>query len=298
MVKVQTMKKRTARICIVILLCAGIFLSVSGTIDSALQHTGIKKLAAANNDYLETSFDHTIQLFMALSAIKLGLAVIEGSQAGVSLGVNATLQVGDVVQAVYDYIHIAWKTVLAGAVILWGIKNLLAATTQYDQLFLTITLVVLLTAVVLGWLAPSRTRLLGLIKEVCGILALVTAMCYLLLPFSLYGASVLSQKITQPAALEAEKSIIAVQKQLDRHNAPESLWSTVENLQAYINTVSGYLQGRLQHITVSIIKIIAGYLFDCIVFPLGLFLLLFWITRTILNALVNPCREYPYRQNP
>ena len=35
----------------------------------------------------------------------------------------------------------------------------------------------------------------------------------------------------------------------------------------------------------SILKLIAGYLFDCLVFPLSLFFLLLWLTRLAVSCL-------------
>ena len=58
---------------------------------------------------------------MILSAIKSGVAVLERSR--VSIAFN--LQVGDIVQSIYDYVDIAWKSALAGCTILFLMRMVL-----------------------------------------------------------------------------------------------------------------------------------------------------------------------------
>jgi hypothetical protein len=55
-----------------------------------------------------------------LSDIKVGLAVVEGTE----IGVRFCIEIDDAVQSVYDYIDVAWRTVLASAAILTWTKYL------------------------------------------------------------------------------------------------------------------------------------------------------------------------------
>jgi hypothetical protein len=49
--------------------------------------------------------------------------------------------------------------------------------------------------------------------------------------------------------------------------------------------MASYLKEKASELTVWILKLIAGYLFDCLVFPLGLFALLVWFTRVMAKGL-------------
>ena len=51
--------------------------------------------------------------------------------------------------------------------------------------------------------------------------------------------------------------------------------------------IAGYLKDKTRELTIWIIKLIAGYVFDCIIFPLGLFLLLFWLTKATAKYLFD-----------
>ena len=101
-------------ILVMLIALGGILLAGTGLLDRAVQYTGLGALESANQHYLEDSYDRALNGFLVLSAVKSGLAVIEGSE----VGIGFSFQVGDLVQSVYDYVNIAWKTVLAGGTVL------------------------------------------------------------------------------------------------------------------------------------------------------------------------------------
>ena len=59
--------------------------------------------------------------FVAVSALKTGLAIIEDS----SVGVGFQLEVGDAVQAVYDYVDFVWEALMYSLLVLGAYKILL-----------------------------------------------------------------------------------------------------------------------------------------------------------------------------
>ena len=88
-----------------------------------------KSCPRTNHRYLDESYDRALEGFLVLSAVKSGLAVIEGSE----VGIGFSLEVGDLVQSVYDYVNIAWKTVLAGGTILLITRLALDGVTLVDH---------------------------------------------------------------------------------------------------------------------------------------------------------------------
>ena len=106
--------KKVIKPCIAFLLFVGIIFAVTGHIDRFLGSFGLAKINQLNEHYLEESFDKAFRGFLVLSAIKSGVAVLEGSEVG--LGFN--LEVGDIVQSIFDYVDTAWKTTLAAATVL------------------------------------------------------------------------------------------------------------------------------------------------------------------------------------
>ena len=64
-------------------LVGGIILSATGHLGNAVNRFGLASISEANEAYLKDSFDKALQGFLALSAIKSSLAVLEGSEVGV-----------------------------------------------------------------------------------------------------------------------------------------------------------------------------------------------------------------------
>ncbi|MBN1327758.1 MAG: hypothetical protein JW996_07395 [Candidatus Cloacimonetes bacterium] len=67
--------------------------------------------------------------FLAVSTIKTTLAIIEGSSVGgevsaVILSADSNIEIGDIVQAPYDFIDFIWKILLLGIIILTVLKML------------------------------------------------------------------------------------------------------------------------------------------------------------------------------
>ena len=110
-------------IVILVLLSAALF-TATGHMDTLINTCGGAVLSEANRTYLDESFDRSMKGFLVLSAIKSGLAVLEGSE----VGVGFNLEVGDIVQSIYDYVDVAWKTALAGGTILLLIQLILLAS--------------------------------------------------------------------------------------------------------------------------------------------------------------------------
>lgn len=133
-------------------LCALLaVLSIRGTLDPITHRLGTETINARNDDFLDKTFNKALVGFGVMSGIKTGLAIIEGSTAGVSAGATINLQVGDVVQSAYDYIDIAWRTLLLGCISILSIQYLLRAVSVVDGWILGFTLIVLSVHLCLGW---------------------------------------------------------------------------------------------------------------------------------------------------
>ena len=106
---------KTKKILVLAILSLACFTAVTGILDKSIGFFGMQRLGEANDAYLQEAFDRSLSGFLILSGIKSGLAVIEGSE----VGIGFNLEIGDIVQSVYDYVDIAWKTALAGGAVLF-----------------------------------------------------------------------------------------------------------------------------------------------------------------------------------
>lgn len=284
------------------LLGLGILAAGRGDADRFIQWAGMGTVAGANQRYLNQSFERATAGFIVLSGIKSGLAVIEGSH----VGVGFSLELGDIVQSLYDYIDIAWKTVLAGGTILLLTRLTLEAVATIDHFFLSMMLMCFLAHRVVTWRFSGTNLISRFLKEVGAFLLVITISLYFVLPLSIQGASFLSQKISQPLIQESQENFIqirnevssgAIQEKLlpDREPGKSSWYSSLaltenfERIKQNIETLQEYLEEKTRQAAVWTMKLIAGYLFDCIVFPLVFMIVLFLfvkgMTRYVFQAM-------------
>lgn len=118
----------------------------------------LNRLALAADVLVDDALTQNTQTFLAVSALKAGLALVEGS----SVGVGIEVQVGDLVQPIYDYIDYIWRFLFYSLVIL-GFYKLLLETGVY-LIGLQLAGIGLLAAASAA-LWPSRSKQLGRIAR-------------------------------------------------------------------------------------------------------------------------------------
>ena len=271
------------------------YLAAGGTIDRYVETYGMHKITASNEKYLQESFDKALNGFLVLSGIKMGLAVLEGS--GIGIGFN--LEIGDLAQAAYDYVNLAWHTVLVGAIVLLMTRYVLQAAALFDHWCLTVVVLVLLILLTVKWLFPNFRRGVLFVRGVGLFMGILAVTLYLVLPVSITGAAFLSKKITAPSVNEAHEGLEVVQNELFLKNLPkrDDWLSKAKVVKERIDFVAGYLKEKTRELSIWIIKLIAGYLFDCIVFPVGLFVLLFWLTKIVAKYLFDVRERLTFRRD-
>lgn len=257
----------------------------SGRADRYVDFLGPGKLARSNASYLTASFNKATAGFGVMSLIKAGLAIVEGSEIGASFGVTARVEVGDFVQPVYDYVDIAWRTLLYGSVALLGTKFVLEAVGLIDSYVLGFVLVVAAVSFFIAGLFPHQQKIRVILRDLLAVSVVSVLALYLLLPLSIWGASHLSRIITAPEIAEAEQGFLRTQQHFFPDQAPlQSGW--IERFKAtsqWMEMVAEHLRKQTRDFVLWTVKLIAGYLFDCIVFPVSLFYLLLWLTRGMMR---------------
>jgi hypothetical protein len=297
-----------SRTVVALILAAAIAAAAAGYLDTAARWAGLGYLESANEHYLKTSFDDAIRGFLVLSGVKSGLAVIEGSE----VGIGFNLELGDIVQSVYDYVDVAWRTVLAGGTVLLLTRMVLEGVSLVDHWCLALTLTVLLLTWMADWMMPTRQRLQHGLREVALFVSVWTISLYIAVPMAIAGASYLSGKISRPLIEETQAEFAGVQdlfsaEQLKDRFFPsdtggEEGWTSrlaratdLEAVQDRLQETAVFMKERTREMAVWTIKLIAGYLFDCIVFPVALFLLLYLFVRGVLRYLLRGRRNRRFK---
>ena len=295
---------------ILILLIIAVTLATKGHLDRAITRVGLGSINASNDKYLSDSFDKSLKGFLVLSGIKSGVAVLEGS----TVGVGFNLEVGDIVQSIYDYVDVAWRTSLAGCTVLLLMRLTLETVQKIDHWLLTISLSLLLIYYFTKWFFPRKASFLRFLKDGILYVASLTVAVYVILPLSIAGASYLSAKITQPLVDEAQAGFESLESDLTAealnnrffpadNEEEKSLWSRLdfkaklENSKQAIVKMGQWLKQITKDFAIWSIKLIAGYLFDCIVFPLAFFVVAYVFTRGILTYLLGISRSRSMRED-
>ncbi len=143
------------------LVAVAMILTMAGYADTLIQGAGMGLVTDSNRDYLTDAFDRCLVGFLVLSGIKSGLAIIEGSE----VGIGFNLEIGDIVQSVYDYVDVAWKTALAGGTVLLMTRFCLDAVALVDHWFLVLMLLSVGVYWVLAWYQPQIRRVNRLARE-------------------------------------------------------------------------------------------------------------------------------------
>ncbi len=281
-------------------------LAVNGTLDRMAGPLGLDWLAGRNDAYLQAAGEKATRGFLVLSAVKSGLAVIEGS----SVGVGFDLELGDLVQSIYDYVDLAWRTTLAGSVILLLTRLICETARLYGHGFLAAFLLLAALHALAAGLAPERRR--HFFHRPAAILLTVTLALYLVLPLSVFAAARLSERITAPLIDEALVTFEKTSQDLDPEKtglpaapaAPPGWFDSLWKVTGMVTAAKDHLLGlvntfRAQTGTMarSTIRLIAGYLFDCLVFPAVIFLLLSTIVRSLLQQLPGLSRDEGLRRD-
>ncbi len=298
-----------ARTTAALILIAAAVLAATGYLDVLIDKSGGAILSDSNNTYLNDSFDRSMKGFLVLSAIKSGIAVIEGS----GIGVGFNLEVGDIAQSIYDYVDVAWKTALAGGTVLLLIQLMLQTMQLIDHWCLFALLLVVLSLFLLRWFFPKQERLNRILREALMFVSVLTIAFYMILPLSIAGAAFLSKQITQPLVTEAQQGFESLQEELtpralDERFFPgsqsdDSLWSyldlraKLQNSREAIIKMAQYVKEITEDSAIWTIKIIAGYLFDCIIFPLAFFVVGYILTKNLLAYVIGIRREHSVRKD-
>jgi len=291
------------------LLLVLVILSSMEYLDALFNRCGLTAISDSNNRYLQESFDRSVKGFLVLSTIKAGLAVLEGSE----VGVGFNLEVGDIVQPIYDFADLAWRTALAGGTVLLLMRLVLQTIQLIDHWFLFAMLLAGLLLFFLSWVLPGLKKSSRILKECLLFITTLTVALYIILPVSISGAAFLSNKITRPLLDEAQQGFESLEQDLSPvtlnkrffpdKGEDESLWSRLDfksklaNCKTAILNMARWLKNITSDFAIWTIKFIAGYLFDCIIFPLAFFVVVYILTKSLMRYLFGIQQHQTLRED-
>ena len=185
-----------------VLVLIGIVLSAFGLLTKVFEFTVYDYLKKESLQYTQSSYEESKKLFVTLSVLKGTMAVIEGSTLNANAVVGVDIELGDIVEPVYDMVNILWRTSLVSVVIL-------KIETLYFEFFSVKFSSLLITISLIG-LAPSlffRNKVTMIIRKISKYIFFSFLFIYVLIPFVLFLTSMSVNKMEKEYRVPAIERI-------------------------------------------------------------------------------------------
>ena len=237
--------------------------------------------------YLERAYEESKKLFITLSLLKGTTDVIEGSTVNVNVILGMNIQIGDLVQPIYDIIDILWKISLASVVVL-------KLETIYYEIF-KMKLASILIFISLVTYLPytfSKNMVTEALKKISKYTLLGLTFIYILLPGTILLSSAMSdyfeKEYKEPAVVRLNQSLDKLNKVKDDLFVMEQS-KNIFNIPGQIESTKNKFSNLGQEIS-NVSKDLADFtpviigitLLSYIIMPLLLLIFLYKLTKSLL----------------
>ena len=270
-----------------VLIILGIIFCIFGVMNVIFENTIFNLLKNLTKPYLDKTYDESKKLFLVLSLIKGTTDDIEGSTVNVSMILGMEIEVGDIVQPIYDIINILWKISLASTVIL-KLESL------YFEIF-KVKIANLLIFISLVSLLPYtfiKNKVTSIFKSISKYSFFILVFIYLVLPGSLLINSYISryfeEEYKKPAIEKLDKSLDKLNEVKDRlftfeqsksiFDVPGQITSTKEKVEDFNKEIVSVSKSLSENTPL----IIGIMLLTTIILPILIILFLYKVTRIII----------------
>ena len=279
--------KNNKGIILKVLIILGIIFCIFGVMNVIFENTIFNLLKNLTKPYLDKTYDDSKKLFLVLSLIKGTTDVIEGSTVNVSMILGMEIEVGDIVQPIYDIIYILWKISLASTVIL-KLESL------YFEIF-KVKIANLLIFISLVSLLPYtfiKNKVTSIFKSISKYSFFILVFIYLVLPGSLLINSYISryfeEEYKKPAIEKLDKSLDKLNEVKDRlftfeqsksiFDVPGQINSTKEKVEDFNKEIVSVSKSLSENTPL----IIGIMLLTTIILPILIILFLYKVTRIMI----------------
>ena len=270
-----------------IIVIVGILLCILGIMNKIFEFTIFNFFKNMTKPYLERAYEESKKLFITLSLLKSTTDVIEGSTVNVNVILGMNIQIGDLVQPIYDIIDILWKISLASVVVL-------KLETIYYEIF-KMKLASILIFISLVTYLPytfSKNMVTEALKKISKYTLLGLTFIYILLPGTILLSSAMSdyfeKEYKEPAVVRLNQSLDKLNKVKDDLFVMEQS-KNIFNIPGQIESTKNKFSNLGQEIS-NVSKDLADFtpviigitLLSYIIMPLLLLIFLYKLTKSLL----------------
>lgn len=272
-----------------IIVILGIILSVFGVLSKIFEITIFDFLKNESEEYMRNSYNQSKTLFLTLSLIKGTMGVIEGSTLNANAVIGINLELGDIIEPVYEMINILWKTSLLSVVIL-------KIETLYFGFF-TMKLSTFLLSVSMTFIAPwvfIKNKFTEILSKISKYFFFSFLFIYLLIPSVLFMTSkvvnVMETEYKEPAIKRIEQNVGNLNSSAEALFRPAENTS-IFNIKGQVDTYKDKIDSfktEAGNVTESISEdvplIIGVTIFGYIILPLLLAIFLYKLARSLVMS--------------
>ena len=270
-----------------IIVIVGILLCILGIMNKIFEFIIFNFFKNMTKPYLERAYEESKKLFITLSLLKGTTDVIEGSTVNVNVILGMNIQIGDLVQPIYDIIDILWKISLASVVVL-------KLETIYYEIF-KMKLASILIFISLVTYLPytfSKNMVTEVLKKISKYTLLGLTFIYILLPGTILLSSAMSdyfeKEYKEPAVVRLNQSLDKLNKVKDDLFVMEQS-KNIFNIPGQIESTKNKFSNLGQEIS-NVSKDLADFtpviigitLLSYIIMPLLLLIFLYKLTKSLL----------------
>ena len=272
-----------------IVVILGIILSVLGILSKIFEITIFDFLKNESEEYMRNSYNQSKTLFLTLSVIKGTMGVIEGSTLNANAVIGINLELGDIIEPVYEMINILWKTSLLSVVIL-------KIETLYFGFF-TMKLSTFLLSVSMIFIAPwvfIKNKFTEILSKISKYFFYSFLFIYLLIPSVLFMTSkvvnVMETEYKEPAIKRIEQNVGNLNSSAEALFRPAENTS-IFNIKGQVDTYKDKIDSfktEAGNVTESISEdvplIIGVTIFGYIILPLLLTIFLYKLAKSLVMS--------------
>lgn len=279
--------KKNKDVIIKILVFLGIVMCLIGVMEFIFQNTILNLFKNLTKPYLEKAYSESKKLFITLSVLKGTADVIEGSSVNVSMILGMDVQVGDVIQPIYDIINILWKVSLASVVVL-------KLETIYYEIFKVkiANILILISLITYFPYTFFKNNLTEILKKISKYSMLVLIFVYIVMPVAILTTSGISNyfesEYKEPAVAQLNKSLNKLNKVKDElfeveqsksiFNIPAQVESAKERIGKFGKEITNVSNEMAENTPIIIGITLLSYL----ILPLIIAIFLYKLTKSLL----------------
>lgn len=252
-------------------------LSIAGLTDNLIGALGHNHIYQQAETYLQEAEKASTKTFIALSAAKAGLAILQSSRAGFSFIVEAEVQLGNAFTALSHLVDYAWEGSLIGLLVLTITQ--LALKFSYSILSLIFTLLSLCWLLYAVSIKFSNT-FQHMAKRLFRSAITAAFMLVIAFPLTIYASSQISHSLTAEtksavyAGLEQHNSLYS-HNQEHSDNLKDNSKSVIKELETKRNDIKSHVKTMHTYVY----QHIAILLLETLILPFALLAILYVTVR-------------------